>query len=123
MLAGAIHRLVDFTSDWLASPEIFMATLTWHAVEDPWTALELGQRVAVSRPLVESARSTVNDSPVKARRARTYAESRDAGTGSVLWLSGPATRPVQPEVTRRQHNPTNCNTKRVIRTSVMSGST
>ena len=37
----------------------------------------------------------VNDSPCNARRARTQAESREAGTGVILLCSGPATSPVQ----------------------------
>jgi hypothetical protein len=115
MLDGATHRLVDVTSELLASPRICIATVTWHEADDPCTALELGQRVPVRTPPLESTTSMVKDSPVKARRARTYAESRDAGTGTVARLSGPATRPVQADVSRRQ-SPTDCDAESVIRT-------
>src|SRR5919107_2408438 len=77
-----------------------MATLTWHAVEVPSCALELGQRVPLIRPPAESTRSRVNDSPCSARRARTNAESREAGTGVTLEVSGPASSPVHPAVAR-----------------------
>src|SRR5919107_4609476 len=77
-----------------------MATLTWHAVEVPSCALELGQRVPLIRPPAESTTSRVNDSPCSARRARTYAESREAGTGVTLDVSGPATSPVQEPAVR-----------------------
>jgi hypothetical protein len=60
MLLGAIHRLVEATSEVLASPRIVIATPTWQAVEVPNRALEPGHRVPLSRPPVESTRSRVN---------------------------------------------------------------
>jgi hypothetical protein len=116
MLEGATHRLVEVTSELLASPRICMATMTWQAADEPCTALELGHRVPVRTPPVESTLSMVKDSPVKARRALTYAESRDAGTATVARLSGPATSPVQAGVSRRKKSPIDCDGESVIGT-------
>src|SRR5215218_880084 len=100
MLPGAIHRPVEATSELLAWLRIVMASWTWQAVEVPNWALEPGHRVPLSRPPVESTRSRVNDSPCSARRARTKAESREAGTGVTLDVSGPASSPLQPAIIR-----------------------
>jgi hypothetical protein len=83
MRAGATRLLVEATSDALASPRICRAIFTWQAAEDPWAAVELGHRLPGKVPPVESTTSMVNDSPFKARPARTYAGSRDAGSGRV----------------------------------------
>src|SRR5687767_11937832 len=80
------------------------AALTWQAADVPCCALALGHRVPVRTPPAESTMSRVNDSPWRARRARTYAESREAGTGVTLVRSGPATSPVQAAVPEARMN-------------------